>query len=182
MPKPIVFFSHSSKDRMSLVRIKELFVTKTGGSIDVFLSSDGQSIPLGRNWVHSIEEALDNAKLMVVFASPNAIRSNWLYFESGIAYAKKIRVIPVGFLGVDLSQLAPPLSLLQGFNITSEAGLNNIIPIANQEFAHSHPESFTTEEFPAACADGRVYASTTFANHAALIDAGAVRLTADSGL
>src|SRR6266566_2732427 len=88
MSKPTIFFSHSSRDQAQLVRLKELFIEKTGGSIDVFLTCDGQSIPLGRNWVHQIEEALEYAPLMVVFVSPNSLRSSWLFFESGFAYSK----------------------------------------------------------------------------------------------
>lgn len=129
-------------------------MSKTGSSIDVFLSSDGQSIPLGHNWVHGIEKALDDASLMVVFVSPNSIRSNWLFFEAGYAYSKRLRVVPVGFLGVDLGSLAPPLSLLQGFNITSEAGLNNVIAITNSVFTFSHQEAFTHSEFLEICSGG----------------------------
>ena len=143
--KPTVFFSHSSRDQSELGRLKDLFVQKTGGSIDVFLSSDGQSIPLGRNWVHRIQEALEHANLMVVFVTPTSLRSSWLFFESGFAYSKKIRVVPVGFLGVDLANLPPPLSLLQGFNITSEAGLNNLIAVTNETFGHTHVENFQVD-------------------------------------
>lgn len=45
--KPIVFFSHSSADKRSLGSLKDLFLQKTGGSIEVLLSSDRQSIPFG---------------------------------------------------------------------------------------------------------------------------------------
>jgi len=49
MTKLTIFFSHSSQDKKELTRMKELFITKTGGSIDVFLSRDGQSVPLGHS-------------------------------------------------------------------------------------------------------------------------------------
>ena len=103
--KPTIFFSHSSRDAQAIGRLKELFLRATGNSVDVFLSTDGQSIPLGTNWVHKVEEALEHAAVMVVFVTPNSLRSNWLFFESGFVYAKKIRVVPVGFLGVDLAGL-----------------------------------------------------------------------------
>ena len=147
MEKPTIFFSHSSKDKEALARLKDLFVQKTGGTIEVFLSSDGQSIPLGRNWVRSVELGLDRAKLMVVFVTPSSLGSHWLYFESGYAYQKKLRVVPVGFKGIDLARVPPPLGLLQGFNITSEAGLDNIIAVANEEFGFTHAPQFTKEEY-----------------------------------
>lgn len=147
MKKPIVFFSHSSKDKKFLTRLKEMVVEKTGNSIDIFLSSDGESIPLGRNWVHTIQKALEEASLMFVFISPHSLRSNWLFFESGFAYSRDIKVVPVGILGVDLGTLPPPLSLLQGFNVTSADSLGNIIALLNETFSHNHPTQFSNSEF-----------------------------------
>jgi hypothetical protein len=144
--KPTVFLSHSTKDRIPLQILRDLFMSRTGGSIDVFMSSDGQSIPFGRNWVHEVERGLDHARLMFVFVTPNSVRSSWLYFEAGHAYSKGVRVVPVAMLGIDLSTVSPPLSLLQGFNISSEGGLGNIVAIANQEFGHRHNEVFARED------------------------------------
>lgn len=39
--KPIIFFSHSSKDKESLIVLKELIEERTGGTINIFMSSDG---------------------------------------------------------------------------------------------------------------------------------------------
>ncbi len=84
---------------------------------------------------------------MFVFISPNSIKSNWIYFESGFAYSKGIKVIPIGINGVDIGKLAPPINLLQGFNITSFEGLNNLITIINREFLVSFPENFSNGEY-----------------------------------
>ncbi len=170
MNKPTVFFSHSSRDQIPLGKLKAAFLKLTGGSVDVFLSSDGQSIPLGRNWVHKVEEALESANLMVVFVTPTSLKSSWLYFESGFAYSKGLRVVPVGFLGADLTALPPPLSLLQGFNITSEAGLNNIIAITNDVFKHSHQEAFSEGDYKEICSGGANGATDIFGVYGALVD------------
>jgi len=106
-----------------------------------------QSIPLGRNWVYEIEQALKNSKIVFVLLSPNSIRSNWTYFEAGYAYSKDIKVVPIGVSGIDLSQIQPPMSLLQGFNINSVESLNNIISILNREFDYSLEASFNYEEY-----------------------------------
>lgn len=120
--------------------------------------------------MHKIQEALERASLMVVFVTPSALRSSWLFFESGFAYSKGIRVVPVGFLGVDLAGLPPPLSLLQGFNITSEAGLNNLIAVANEIFGHAHAEAFTATEFREVCAAGSTRSTATFGDYGQAID------------
>ena len=80
--KPTIFFSHSSKDKLILNRLKESLLELTHNSIEIFLSSDGQSIPFGKNWVYSIEDALKEAKLMFVFLTPNSIQSNWIQPKS----------------------------------------------------------------------------------------------------
>jgi hypothetical protein len=119
----------------------------TGGAIEIFQSSDGQSIRFGKNWVHAIEEALKRCKVMFVFLSPNSINSKWIYFEAGYAYSKEINVIPIGIMGVDLNEIQPPLSLLQGFNVKSAGGLNNILTVINRDFTFTFPEAFESTDY-----------------------------------
>jgi len=145
--KPTIFFSHSSNDKVFVARLKQMFIAKTHGTIDVFVSSDGQSIRLGKNWVHEVEEALKRASIMFVFLTPDSIKSGWIYFESGYCHSKGIEVIPVALDGIDLNKVRAPLSLLQGFNLISAGSLNNLISTANLKFGTSHPESFSDNEF-----------------------------------
>ena len=133
MEKPTIFFSHSAKDRNVILPIKEKLIKITSGVIQIFMSSDGQSIPFGNNWIHKIEDGLNNAKIMFVFVTPTSIESGWIYFEAGFAYSKGIDVIPVG-VGIDIGSIRPPLSLLQGFNITSSESLNNFVTVINKNF------------------------------------------------
>lgn len=147
MDKPIVFFSHSSKDKDYLMFLKNKILRKTSNTIEIFQSSDGESIPFGNNWVHKIEDNLNDTKLMFVFISPNSLKSNWIYFESGYSYSKGIKVIPIGINGIDIGKLAPPINLLQGFNITSFEGLNNLITVINREFANTFAESFGNDDY-----------------------------------
>lgn len=146
MSKPIVFFSHSSKDKEQILAIKDKLGKATKGVIDIFLSSDGQSIPFGTNWVHRVEQGLKDATIMFVFATENSIRSGWIYFEAGFAYSKGIKVIPVG-LGVSITELKAPLSLLQGFDVESADSLNNIIAIINREYQYHFSEEFTVSDY-----------------------------------
>ena len=91
MSKPTLFFSHSSKDKDLIISIKDTLTKYTGGVLDIFMSSDGQSIPFGTNWIHKIEEGLNSAKIMFVFVTENSISSGWIYFEAGFAYSKEIQ-------------------------------------------------------------------------------------------
>lgn len=147
MDKPTIFFSHSSIDKEYISELQKGVNDRTSGTINIFQSSDGESIPFGNNWVHKIEENLHKAKIMFVFISPESLSSSWIYFESGFAYAKGVKVIPIGIKGVDIGKLRPPLNLLQGFNLVSEAGMNNIISILNDEFSCNFSISFSSDDF-----------------------------------
>ncbi len=83
---------------------------------------------------------------MFVFVTPNSIVSNWIYFESGFAYSKGIEVIPVG-IGIDIALLKAPLSLLQGFNISSSDGMNNFVSVINKKFDYRFEEKFTDVDY-----------------------------------
>lgn len=155
MKKPVVFFSHSTKDKELLIRLEDKILEKSANSIDLFLSSDGQSIPFGKNWVHRIEESLNETTLLFVFLTPNSINSKWLYFEAGYTYSKNVKVIPIGFMGIDLNDITPPLSLLQGFNIKDKDGLNNIISIINDHFNFSIKRTFTEKDYKLLVGDTR---------------------------
>ena len=146
MDKPVIFFSHSSKDRDIILPLKDKLGKITSGTVDIFMSSDGQSIPFGSNWIHKVEEGLKEARIMFVFVTEASLSSGWIYFEAGFAYSKGIQVVPVG-IGVNIGSLKPPLNLLQGFNITSGDSLNNFVSIINREFSCSFPESFVEDDF-----------------------------------
>lgn len=146
MSKPTIFFSHSSKDKEIILSIKNKLDKATGGVMDIFMSSDGQSIPFGTNWIHKIEEGLQTAKIMFVFVTDNSVSSGWIYFEAGYAYSKGIQVIPVG-IGIDIGSLKAPLNLLQGFNVLSEDSLNNFITIINRTFNYHFDSTFRYSDY-----------------------------------
>ena len=146
MNKPTLFFSHSSKDKDMVLAIKNKVMNYTSGTLEIFQSSDGESIPFGTNWIHKVEEGLKEAKVMFVFVTEKSVSSGWIYFEAGYAYSKGVHVIPVG-IGVSVGDLKAPLNLLQGFNITSADSLNNFLTIINREFSYRFPAQFTYDDF-----------------------------------
>ncbi len=170
MDKPIVFLSHSSKDSATLTRLKGLLDRRAVGSLKFFLSSDGQSIPLGSNWVVAVSDAMDQAKLMFLFLSPQSADSRWIHFEAGSAYAKGIKVVPVCLPGLDLNRVNPPLSLLQGFNLHTNQAMSNIARRCNETFGLTMEEEFSAEEFNTVFAESATRQQGFFGEFAPLID------------
>lgn len=145
--KPTVFLSHSSLDRTALIALKRILDKKTGHAVQFFLSIDGQSIPLGENWVHRIEKALNDTAMMLVFLSRASVTSRWIHFEAGFAYAKGVRVVPVAFAGINIAALQPPISLLQGLTLRGADGLNKVVALINQQFDLRFSEDFTADDY-----------------------------------
>jgi len=144
--KPIVFLSHSSKDREQLLALKALLDERFGNAISFFLSADGESLRIGTNWMAEIGAALKKAKLMFLFVSRNSTDSLWMHFEAGNAYGK-IRVVPVCMPGVSVDELRPPLSQLHGFNLHSAGALSSLVDDCNKEFGLRMRVRFTPQEF-----------------------------------
>src|SRR5438093_101391 len=142
----VVFLSHSSRDRDRAIALKKLLDDRFGQAVEFFLSSDGQSLRLGKNWVAEISKALERAKLMFLFLSRNSWDSLWVHFEAGNVYGRG-RVIPVCMPGFHVHELKPPLSLLQAFNLHAPAALGNLVEECNHEFKLKMPIAFKPEDF-----------------------------------
>ena len=73
--------------------------------------------------------------------------SQWIFFEAGYVYSRKVKVVPVAIGGADIAKTAAPISLLQGFNLNNHSGLNNIVSIINTKFGHTHQLAFTQADY-----------------------------------
>lgn len=145
--KSSIFLSHSSKDKEMATALRALILSKTKNMLNVFCSSDGESIPFGRNWVHTIEKGLSQSISLFVLLTPRSVYSTWVHFEAGIAYNRGIKVIPMCIDGISLSEMTGPLTLIQGFDIKNHEGLNNIISVINRDYGTTFDEDMTASDF-----------------------------------
>lgn len=60
MSKMRAFISHISEEAKVAAGLKEALDRDFLGILDVFVSSDGESIAAGEDWLRSIDEALRN--------------------------------------------------------------------------------------------------------------------------
>jgi TIR domain-containing protein len=133
MPRKRLFISHISDEGSTAARIKEALDKDFLGLLDVFVSSDTESIAAGEEWLGSIEVALKSCAIFVVLCSPESIRRPWINFEAGAAWMLKIPIIPVCHLGLLPRDLRMPLSLRQGTALDDPEGLQRFYDRVSKE-------------------------------------------------
>jgi TIR domain len=143
----IIFFSHSIQDKNLVIGIKNVIRKKISKSHKIFVSSDGQSIRYGRNWISEIEKALINCDIMFAFVSNASIASPWLHYEVGYVASRNKPVIPVCINGFDISLLPFPIKIYQGFNFDSSDSLNKIIVLLQEHLGIKPIKKVTSQDF-----------------------------------
>src|ERR1700722_15407363 len=98
--KKRLFISHISEERSIAEQLKTALVRDFLGLLDVFVSSDTESIAAGAEWLRSIEKALHDCAVFVVLCSPESVRRPWINFEAGAAWMRDIPLIPVCHAGL----------------------------------------------------------------------------------
>src|SRR5262249_46357706 len=121
--KKRVFISHIAEEREIAERLKAALTRDFLRMLDVFVSSDTESIAAGEEWLESIEHALRECTIVVILCSPESIRRPWINFEAGAAWMRDIPLIPVCHLGLRARDLLMPLSLRQGIALDDAEGL-----------------------------------------------------------
>lgn len=126
MEKELVFISHITEESELAIEIKEVIKTAFLGMIDVFVSSDGESIELGELWLNKIRENLKKCSVEIILCSNESIKRPWINFEAGAGWIKDIPVIPICHSGMTKENLPTPINSLQSIEI---ANLEKILPI-----------------------------------------------------
>src|SRR5262245_40600687 len=118
-----VFVSHVSEEEAVATALKRALDADFLGLVRLFISSDGESIAAGKEWLEALERTLDECALMISFCSPISIGRPWLAFEAGYAWSLNKPIIPVCHGGLTPQDLPMPLSLRQGLILTEASGL-----------------------------------------------------------
>jgi hypothetical protein len=121
--KKRLFISHVSEERAVAELVKSVLGRDFLGLLEVFVSSDTESIAAGEEWLNSIERALRGCTIFVILCSPESIRRPWINFETGAAWMREIPIVPVCHAGLLPRDLQMPLSLKQGIALNDADGL-----------------------------------------------------------
>lgn len=129
MNKPIVFISHITEEKELAYKVKELIEESFLEMMEVFVSSDGESITAGDRWLDNITNSLTSCVIELILCSSESIKRPWINFEAGAGWVRKIPVIPLCHSGMKKENLPIPLNMLQAINLNSISDLNSLAPV-----------------------------------------------------
>jgi hypothetical protein len=104
-----VFIGHATQDATLAKRLKEAIRSSVRRRVEVFVSSDLDSIKGGDDWLERIVDRLRGCRVVVAIITPNTAASPWVHYEVGMADASSPLVIPVVARGTRLSEIPAPL-------------------------------------------------------------------------
>jgi len=140
MDKPTVFLSHIGEEK-ELASIFKTHIEKSFiGMVDIFMSSDAQSIPLGQNWLDRVTQGLRTCKAMLLLCSPSSIKRPWINFEAGAGWARNIEVAPICHSGLRPVDLPLPMSLLQGLEANDPNRVNQVFQLIAKQLGSAEPD------------------------------------------
>jgi TIR domain len=74
--EPAIFISHISEEAEVATALKDVIEQHFPGPSKVFVSSDGESIKMGRDWLDKVFSALRTCEAQIVVCSPKSVTSN----------------------------------------------------------------------------------------------------------
>ncbi len=148
MEKKGVFISHITEERKTALCLKE-FLKESLGGLQVFVSSDYESIGGGDIWFTTIMNALKTSLVEIVLLSPNSVDQPWITFEAGVGIGAEACVIPVVVHGLERRDVGQPLSSLQIRSLEDDANVRALLRDVGKgigcEPRLSHMERFIAE-------------------------------------
>ncbi|HBG48018.1 MAG TPA: hypothetical protein DDW90_00600 [Cyanobacteria bacterium UBA9971] len=109
-----VFISHITEEKEIAFIIKDLINEAFENKINVFVSSDKTSIPLGSKNIDVIIENLSKCSAEIIVCSPDSIKRPWINFEFGAGWLRPISLIPFCHSGIKPDKLPIPFNLRKG--------------------------------------------------------------------
>lgn len=133
MTAKVLFLSHIHEERDLALAIKTELENEFSGFVDVFVSSDGVSIPAGANFLKRIEDGLITCVGALYLISPVSVKRSWISFELGAVWIRnivnlrangpEIPTLPVCHSGLAPAGLPSPLNNLNGISANQASQL-----------------------------------------------------------
>jgi hypothetical protein len=121
-----LFVSHISEEAPVAQLLQEAMSRDFIGLVEFFTSSDIGSINAGENWLVAVQKAIKEADGVIVLCSNASVQRPWVQFELGAAWMRQIPILPVCHSRFAVADLPLPLSLRQGIELETEAGMKRL--------------------------------------------------------
>ncbi len=135
----VIFISHAAVDSEIAISLKES-ISGVFSNVEIFVSSDPESLTAGDPWVQKILDALESASLIIAIVTERGLSRKWVWFESGRAWFSGIKLFPCCLGKVRKSKLEPPFSLIQALNIDMPGDLRILFDQLSQILAQAISE------------------------------------------
>ena len=90
-----IFISHIMDEKELAFVLKKILAEAFRAAVEIFVSSDGESLPGGKEWFTFVRDSAREADVILCLLSLESIRSSWVMFEAGIGDGAGGLVIPV---------------------------------------------------------------------------------------
>ena len=128
-----IFLSHIHEEKELAIIIKDAIEEEFSGFVEVFVSSDGTSIPAGSNFLKRIEDGLVNCIGALYLISPVSVKRNWINFELGAVWIRnamsireegaEIPALPLCHSNMTPSELPQPIGNLNAITASQASQL-----------------------------------------------------------
>lgn len=129
MSKKSVFISHISREAELAEILKNSLEKHFHGLLDIFVSSDRETIQAGSKWLVGVEKALKSADVQITLCSEESIGRPWVNFEAGAVWLRGIPLIPLCHSGIKPDDLPVPFNMLEGFECSHAPGLQKLYDV-----------------------------------------------------
>jgi hypothetical protein len=134
-----VFLSHLTVESKLADILKHHLSRDFIGLVNVFVSSDRTSIPVGSQWLSETILAMTKASAHIVLCSTESVKRPWINFESGAAQIRDIPIIPICHSGFTPAQMPVPLSTSEGIEANAE-GIKKLYDLISKMLGSELPE------------------------------------------
>ena len=131
----LIFLSHIHEESQLALYIQRAIEDEFSGFVEVFVSSDGKTIPAGANFLKRIETGLMDCVAALYLISPVSVKRNWVNFELGAVWIRnsisvkdggsEIPTIPICHSGITPSTLPMPLVNLSAILASNSSQLES---------------------------------------------------------
>lgn len=123
---PQSFISYATRDRAIAELIQGFIENRFPSLGPIFVADSAASIPVGTDWLATINAALRSVRILFVLANEASLSSRWVNFEIGAAWVRDIPIVFLCYDGTSPGSLPSPYNTRQSFLLSAEDPLGTL--------------------------------------------------------